>query len=445
MHGDGANATGGVPGRGRLLSARLRVALERGLSGIACRWADGVFRFLDWIPDYDVGRRSLRLIIMGAWNAIQKRQLVLPLEWLDQNRSGFMQCLEEQTEGSSYGPSIDGRQRVEVVELASVNVYRFDGGRVCGRSSSVVLDDRVIIERTVGVDSRRCSFETGHIDKHGERTALVSRPPTECLSRGIFLGGNGAFNYYHWVIEILPKLRYLAGLGGRYTDFPLLVSGDVAALDTFGQSLAELAGGRTVIYLDPAKVYEVAELVYINSPNSCPFNLRPGNPVRVTDFRIRPSSIEFLHGRTESAKDGSEIGQRIFMARPGIRRCYNQEDVFDLLRARGFVRVSMEELSWTDQIDLMSRAQVIVGPSGAAWANVVFCAVGTKCISWIPSEFDEFAAYSTLASIAGVDLRYVTYPAGVSTTAEVHSADYLVDVTAISDTLDELALPSILS
>ncbi len=424
------------------LTARMRLALRRRVSRIARLCCDGVFRFLDRIPNRDVRQRSLRLMIMRTVNYIQERYLILPLEWLDQSKSGLMQCLEEQTRGSAYGPSIDGTQRAEVVQLPSVNLYRFDRGRVCGRSSSILLDDRVIIERTEGVDSRRCSFETGHIHRHGEHIALISRQPTEYLSRGIFLGGNGSFNYYHWVIEILPKLRYVAGLGEKYIDFPLLVSEDVATTATFAQSLAELAGDRTVVYLDVGRIYEVAELVYINSPNSCPFNLRPGNQVQVADFRIRASTIDFLRGRTKSAGDASQAGLRIFMARPTVRRCYNQEDVFDLLRARGFVRVSMEELTWIDQIDLMSRAQVIVGPSGAAWANLVFCAVGTKCISWIPSEFDEFAAYSTLASIAGVDLRYVTYPVGVSTTAEAYGADYRVDVSAISDALDVLSVPS---
>lgn len=427
------------------LTARMRLIVRRWRARIVRLCVDGAFPFLDWISHHDGGRRSFRSTIIRAVNSVQKHQLMFPLEWLDQSSCGLVQCLEEPTTGKSYGPSIEGKQRVEVVPLPAVNLYRFNGGRVGAHSSSIILDDRVIIERTVGVDSRRCTFKAGHIDRHGEHVALVVRQPTEHLSRGIFLGGNGAFNYYHWVIEILPKLRYVAELGESYGDFPLLVSEDVATTATFGQSLAELAGERTVIYLDPAKIYDVADLVYINAPNSCPFNLRPGTQLRVTDFRIRASAIEFLRRRTRALGEGSPGGIRVFMARPGIRRCYNQEEVFDLLQGRGFVRVSMEELTWREQIDLMARAQVVVGPSGAAWTNLVFCAPGTKCISWIPSEFDEFAAYSTLASIAGIDLRYVTYLVGVSTTAEVHSADYLVDVGAISKTLDEFSIASVRS
>jgi capsular polysaccharide biosynthesis protein len=168
--------------------------------------------------------------------------------------------------------------------------------------------------------------------------------------------------------------------------------------------------------------------------------MRPDHQVRIGDFRIRPSAIDFLRGPANPNSRAAVDGSRIFMARPDVRRRYNQEEVFDLLRPRGFTRVSMEELPWTDQRELVSRAEVIVGPSGAAWTNLAFCSEGAKCVSWLPSESDQFSAYSTLASIVGADLRYVTYQAGVSTSAELYSADYVVDLEEIDTTLDALVV-----
>ena len=403
------------------------------------KWRDRLFRLLDSVVDRDESRR-LGAVLTRCLGAGSRNYRFRRVQWLDQNQTDRVRELEPTTPGRACGPSIDGDQRIATVLLPSVNLYRFRNGTVHGRSSSVLLGDRIVIERTGGSDPGRCEFQTEHVRRHERHVALVSRRPCERLDRGIFLGGNGSFNYYHWVIEILPKLRHVEELGHEYGEFPLLVSEDVAHTETFAQALDLLAPGRPLVFLKSSTTYLVEDLLYIGAANGCPFNMRPGHQVRVSDFHIRPSTITFLRQQTGCVAREEQAGLRLFLVRPNIRRRYNQDEVFALLRSRGFTSVALEDLTWSEQIDLISRAEAIVGASGAAWTNVVFCSPGAKCVSWVPSEIDEFSSYSTLASLVGADLRYVTYGAGVSSTAEMYSADYRVSVDWIEKTLDALSI-----
>ena len=361
-------------------------------------------------------------------------------EWLDLNRAAVKETLAPERAGRSYGPMINGAQRVADVRLPAVNLYEFSHAVVSAASSSVIVDGKLIIERVEGVDPRRCNYAEGQIFLHGRRSAFLLERATQRLDAGIFLAGNVSRNYYHWMIEILPKLQFLPQVDARYPRLPLLVSEGVVQIGSLRESLAMIARDRPVIVLEDGVLYEVARLVYINAPNKCPINLRPGYELRTSDFFFREDSIAFLRDRlgAHAGRAGGSSGKRVFFGRKGERRRYNEEEVYAAFAREGFVRVLMEELSLRDQIELMSGAEMVAGPTGAAWTNIIFCREGTRCLCWMAEESREFSAYSNLAKIVGADLRYVTYPTGARSTRELYSMDYRVDAGAIQRELAAL-------
>ena len=100
--------------------------------------------------------------------------------------------------------------------------------------------------------------------------------------------------------------------------------------------------------------------------------------------------------------------------------------------------VFMEELSLKNQIELVSNAEVIAGPTGAAWTNLIFCREGTRCLSWMADGYGDFSAFSNLAKIVGVDLRYITYKQEAESTEELNSLNYYVDAKEIQKSLEAL-------
>ena len=368
----------------------------------------------------------------------------MPVEWLDENNNEVKKTLEQAELSYSFGPQdISGTQCVEQVQLPAVNLYYFENARISILSSSILLYNKIIIERVEGIDVIRCDYSSGHVIMHDKESALVRNMQVAHLQQGIFLGGNGASNYYHWMIEILPKLQYLNEIDQcGYAGFPLLVSEDVDHIKTFREALNYIAKDRPVAMLDRDKTYFVGKLVYINAPNSLPFNLRQNEKMRVADFLTKPASIKYLRNRLFTNVDlppsSAKGSHRIFFARRNERRNYNQQEIFEIFRQQGFQKVFMEELSLKEQISLISNAEVIAGPTGAAWTNMIFCREGAKCLCWMADGYGDFSAFSNLARAVGADLRYVTFKTDAKSVRELYNRKYFLEAKKIQQELDIL-------
>ena len=46
--------------------------------------------------------------------------------------------------------------------------------------------------------------------------------------------------------------------------------------------------------------------------------------------------------------------------------------------------IDTKNMSIFEQIDIFSSAQIIIGPTGSALTNIIFCSEGTKIIEIIP-------------------------------------------------------------
>lgn len=405
-----------------------------------------IFNAAKTLLDYFVQRNSkfstMLATVYGIAINTYRHSTLIPIEWLDDKREAVVSKLDGEEAGCSFGPkSIDGSQSIVQIKLPQVSLYHFENAKVSILSSSILLDNKIIIERVANVDVNRCNFASGHVLMHSSNHALVRNLQTENIEKGIFLGGNGSFNYYHWMIEILPKLKYIYELDKLgYRDFPLLVSEDVDHITTFRESLNYICKDRPVLKLDKDKAYNVGKLAYINAPNNLPFNLKRNEKMRISDFLTRISSIDFLRDRLRRNADTAPLTnsiKRIFFARHNIRRNYNQSEIFEIFKLQGFQKVFMEDLSLREQISLIANAEMIAGPTGAAWTNLIFCRKGTKCLCWIAEGYGEFSAFSNLAKIVGTNMHYVTFKTNAKSIGELYSADYFIDPQRMKQELEK--------
>jgi len=360
--------------------------------------------------------------------------LALPLVWMDQSKFHEKDTLRRGANGIAYGPHFIGQeQSTESVCLPDIHYYIFEKARVSTTSSSVILNDKqVIIDRAIGPDHNKYNFTSGHIIGHSNETAVVSLGKQEDINKGIFLGGNGSSNYYHWMIEILAKLEFLPYLPEYYQNYPLLVSEDAVRISSFRETLDIFAKKCELIVLSKQLSYVVDELIFINSPNNLPFNLIGNQKFKNTYVTIDSLSINYL--RKLALQDAlstpahSNYPKKIFLCRKGGLRDYNQDEVFNYLSGLEFTRIFMEDISFLEQVRTAHHADFIVGPTGAAWTNLIFCNSGAKGLCWMADEFGDFSAYSSIARMVGVDLRYLTYKAGVRSTSELYHKSYNIDL-----------------
>lgn len=369
---------------------------------------------------------------------------VVPLVWMDESTVQEKRLLRPGSEGIAYGPHYLGcAQSTEKVSLPNIHYYVFEKARVSAASSSVILNEKqVIIDRAIGPDQNAYDFSGGHILAHGRDTSVIRLRKTEAIKRGIFLGGNGSWNYYHWIVEILAKLEFLAKLPEQYQEYPLLVSEDIGRIPSFRDTLDIFARGHEIIVLRKELQYVVEKLIYINSPNNLPFNLFGNHKFKCSYATIDRVSIDYI--RKTALEDAlsipalSNYHKKVFLRRKSKLRNYNQDEIFNYLSGLGFTGIFMEDLKFLEQVRTIHHADYIVGPTGAAWTNLIFCRSGAKGLCWMANEFGDFPAYSSIARMVGVDLRYLTYNAGVNSTRELYSKEYYIDLSMVKKGLSAL-------
>ena len=361
------------------------------------------------------------------------------MEWMDQSDAEEQGLLRHRSVGASYGPHyVTGQQSVERISLPDVNFHTFQNARVSAGSSSVICDDRkVFIERVQHSEQHKFVYSAGQVSSHGRETAVVHLGDAEKITKGIFLGGNGSFNYYHWLVEILPKAQFLSLLPPSYADYPLLISENVERISTFKETLDLLSIDREIVMLKQDLSYVVRTLVYIDTPSNLPFNLRTGERYDLSYSHISGDSIRYIReAALERFKTLNQqevtFSKRIFLCRKEERRKYNENEVFECLARLGFEKVYMGELSFDDQVAIVQQAEWIVGPTGASWTNLIFCQSGAKCLCWMAEESGDFSAFSTIAHLVGADMQYMTYKTGARSTVELYEKDYAVDVSEIA-------------
>lgn len=71
---------------------------------------------------------------------------------------------------------------------------------------------------------------------------------------------------------------------------------------------------------------------------------------------------------------------KIYISRRKLRRVLNESEIISFLNKRGFQDVQCENMTFEQQINLFSGAQVVVAPHGAGLTNIMFAPDNTKVL-----------------------------------------------------------------
>jgi len=392
------------------------------------------------------------LFLIGLIKRDWRNYKIVNVTWMDcEKKSKYKGLLRTKRKAISIGPKYTelNINSISEIELKEVFFHIFTDSQISATSSSVYANENILIERLGRKEEIKFNYSSGQIKIHGESHALVDVKNPSNIEYGIFLGGNGACNYYHWLIEIVPKFEYLNELPQSYNTFPLLIPDCVQSIPSFAEILKLVSNGRQVIYLDPMDIYRVHTLVYIDTPNNLPFNLVGINRFKTSDFLFRKESLEFvrrvfLEEVNNQTGNNNTYFNKIFLARDSEngKRKYNQNEVQAKLEQLGFESIFMDKLDFKDQVRIVNNADWIVGPTGAAWANIVFAKKGAKCLCWMAEQYGEFSAFSNIAANIGVDLEYLTVNTPVHNTRHLYKKNYSIDTVAIERALLSMEINS---
>lgn len=241
------------------------------------------------------------------------------------------------------------------------------------------------------------------------------------LSGSFLIGPLETENYCHWVTEGLPKLLLYKEIFGHFPD-RLIIPGKPKAFHA--ASLALLGAESEVRYLRGRRLH--AGQVWF-----CTSLARS-----VSEFH--PVIFDLL-GRIPCRGFGRD-SVRVFVSRKSarFRRILNENELLSALRPLGFQFVSLEELSFSEQVNLFRSAEVVIGPHGAGLANLVFsdnCLFVMEIFSpgfSASSAFAHICRHKSISYFGTVGSRAVEYTDPNGPASALGNRDFWVDVKRVS-------------
>lgn len=163
-------------------------------------------------------------------------------------------------------------------------------------------------------------------------------------------------NYYHWMVETVPKVRYLRAFESEQGPVTLLIPANAPPF--VNETLNILDWPDSCVVRANHGIYQVSDLIVPSFPDRHP-----------ADFNwLREEVLENTPNHTP------ESGNNIYVSRAnGVeRRVVNEDEVMDVLSEYGFERYLLEERSLAENARLFADADVIVGPHGAGLTDIIF-------------------------------------------------------------------------
>ena len=262
------------------------------------------------------------------------------------------------------------------------------------QSNEVILHD--LYDATVwfdGVKSNIVSADGTTVYNYAnlEFDPANSSGPDYLEGTSLLLGVHGAHNYYHWNVDVLPKLKMLE-LAGYSLD-----SVDRIVLRDFNQKFHK--GAFECLGIDEEKLYLTENSPYFQCERLLHVDLR-----NFVGMQMNKAVPEYLRSvfleKTQQPRD-----RKLFIARANdhARPITNQDKALELVARYGFETVYMEGLSLTEQASLFNSASVVVATHGAGLTNLVYCEPGTTVV-----EIYGEHVYSFFYGLSNLcNLRYI--------------------------------------
>ena len=307
-------------------------------------------------------------------------------------------------------------------------VCTYESVSIIGPSGLGISNEGKIIAETVGTPnsmqshvSRSIAHSIGQSGpvwtynrlKSNSRTYFPSSDPDfeeACLLIPLFN------NYYHWTIECLPKIR---------------------GIETYTEET-----GNTPTYLIPEDMtswmFEALSLAGVDPDEDCvQWNERESlvsNLVIPSYPEPTPAECRWLKNRMYDSVEinsSETIPEKyIYISREDAtkRRVRNEDELMSSLSEYGFERYILSELSVAEQVELFSKAEIVLSPHGAGLTNIIYAPNDVTVIELFGDRKKN--TFYRIAEMLGYEYRYID--------CDHDSVDIIVDVDRIEREVQDL-------
>jgi hypothetical protein len=235
------------------------------------------------------------------------------------------------------------------------------------------------------------------LEENGILDRVIRGKATRLPGSYYHLGHPCVHAYYHWMIEVLPRLAVLDKLSG-FEALKVLLPQHLTAFQHASLKAVGINPGRFAQI--PGGDWRCEKLYFseIPAPTGSP------SPAAVSWLR----SVFLNRGNQEVAQLDT---RRIYLTRRDApkRKIINDGEVIAFLERKGFEVVCATELSLEEQIRTFEGAGIIIAPHGAGLTNIMFASPGTIVIELFGDNYVN-GCYWALANICSQHHAFLTSP-----------------------------------
>jgi capsular polysaccharide biosynthesis protein len=333
-------------------------------------------------------------------------------------------------------------------EFPEIFVATIADAMVIGSSNFVHTDQAIIGHNLFRFSHDYTSEELhGHLNINAKKqliTRLSSVKTDVEIVKGALFTDAVSRNYAHFMTEVLPRIFAYTQTNPDKT-IPLIIDFELHAnlMQALEMVVAEDA---QFIGLEVGEPLQVKSLHVVSACGYVPFERRP----RTNHFAdhshgiFSPSALlgmrDLIKSKIANLQPNTEVDaihKKIWIKRNSTyRNVSNVNEIEAALIARGFTVIEPEKLSFSEQVSIFGNADIVVGATGAALANLIFCKPETKIIILI-ADFKHmlYGYWQNMAASVGNQVSYVL-GANVGKISDVHS-DFRVEITDLLEAISD--------
>lgn len=204
------------------------------------------------------------------------------------------------------------------------------------------------------------------------------------IEEALFIGTRAPDNYYHWLINGLSQLFVANGAKDLPRDVPVIVPERVKFTPQFSESLKVVSENRPIVFMADDDIIYAKRLWVIDPPPvyDTPLSLDVEKRIRLPfheqallDFRRRILSEYGLGNEANGTK------RKLFLIRPtDDARSEHQNQLLEIARGAGYEPFRPETHSFEEQVRQFAITDRIIGPSGAAFTNLLFTVPNSRSL-----------------------------------------------------------------
>lgn len=245
-----------------------------------------------------------------------------------------------------------------------------------------------------------------------------------CLAQG----ASGHMNYCHWLLDILPKIKLYTEIY-NLDDLKYFY---LNKLNNFQKESFDLLNLDQIKIIDSKlkRHIQSEELIATDHPNYYKgFIMQEHKNIPTWIIKwLRNSFLKKNSQENNSEKIFIDRSQSIF------KHCQiiNYKETMEFLKKYDFKSYRLENLSFTEQINLFKNSKMILSAHGAGLANLAFCSKNTKVIEIRP-EHHPNKVYERISKIN--NLNYELYSTPKPNNSNVNG-DIEVDLNILKNLID---------